>query len=66
MGFFNTANQVVMVYGRIVKPGPEFVKNNEVPRPVRPGTGRAHILSRRGRRSIQNGRYANRRRGQRA
>lgn len=34
MGFFNMENQVVIVYGQIVKPGPEFLKNNEVLRPV--------------------------------
>lgn len=36
---FNMANRAVMHNGQIVKPGPEFVKNNEVSRPVRSGPG---------------------------
>jgi len=59
-GFFQCdfsirANQAVMAYGRIIKSGPEFVKNNEVSRPVylRDRQRRGGLLSRRGWRSIR-------------
>jgi len=46
------ANQFVTVYGRIVKSGPESVKNNEVSRPVCCGPERYYIATGRSIRSV--------------
>jgi len=52
MGFFNMPNQFITVYGRIVKLGPESVKNNEFSRPVCCGPGRYNIATGRSIRSV--------------